>query len=149
MALWQSLHTTRVFLLRLHILTTHAGAVAPLLEWLIEVGDGFLSLFREVGSSHNLPRASVLFPFHIHAIFTDDLSYRAFFFPGDRFYQTGVVIIPVLSYLGADIRCQAVVVVETSDLRIVLRYEIQQGQIHSCIVMDGFSVGCEGFQFLA
>src|SRR6266516_122617 len=43
MALWQSLHTTRVFLLRLHILTTHAGAVAPLFEYFCLMSFSFLT----------------------------------------------------------------------------------------------------------
>ena len=119
-----------------------------LLERLVEVGQGFRALLGLVRDPEELPCAGFLLEFDIHSVLADDLGYRALFLARDRFEQTVVVKEFELPEFGADVGCQAVVVVQPSDFGIVEREGIQQRGVHTGVVMDGFSVADEGFQLL-
>ena len=118
-------------------------------ERLVEVGQGLCALFGLVRDPEQLPCPGLLLEFDIHSVFTDDLGYRALFLARDRFEQTVVVKEFVLPEFGADVSCQAVVVVQPSDFSVVEGEGVQQRGVDAGVVMDGFSVADEGFQFLS
>ena len=118
------------------------------LDGLIEVRQGFRTLFRLVRYPEYLPCARFLLAFDFHPIFAQNLGDRAFFLTRSGFQQAVVVVVHELSNLLAYVCRQAIVVVETPDFRIVLREKVQQGCIYSGVVVDRFSVFDERFLFL-